>query len=115
MDLVDSTFSDDEGNGVFEKPVAADALESVYENRTAATVRGVDADYIMEDDGMVCLGTSDSFIAKELGMGRADKYYYEGMFPKDKVTLRKIVIEHPELKKGKASSAGRFFKLFKSK
>ena len=108
-DLTDSTFFDDEGDGVFEKQVTADELDSVYDVRTIATVRGVDVDFIREDEGKARLGTSDPFIAKELGMARADKYYYEGVFPADKVMFREIVTELSGPKKKKAGIAGHFF------
>lgn len=40
-----------------------------------------------EKDNNVLIGTNDARIARELGIGRTDKYYYEQWIPKNEVEI----------------------------
>lgn len=85
--LIDSTFVDKYGSGVYSKKVSGEELEEIYSYQTYGIVGDVRVNVEKEKDEYYFVGTSDCKVAEVLGLQRCDKYYYEGKIEKSKVEL----------------------------
>lgn len=85
--LIDSTFVDKYGSGVYSKKVSGEELEEVYSCQTYGIVGDVRVNVEKENEEYYLVGTGDCKVAEVLGLQRCDKYYYEGKIEKDKVEV----------------------------
>ena len=85
---IDSTFIDEYGSGVYSKVVKEDELNEIYEINTVGEIGGIIVNVEKEYEDSYLVGTSNYEVAEKLGLGRCDKYYYEGKIIKDNIVVR---------------------------
>ncbi|WP_075717360.1 hypothetical protein [Roseburia sp. 499] len=93
--IIDSTFIDKYGSGVYSKRVEKEELEEFYTYETYGIIDNCRVNVEKENQEFYFVGTADCKVAEVLGLSRCDKYYYEGKIPKEKVEL---IEEKKELK-----------------
>ncbi len=82
--IIDSTFIDKYGSGVYSKKVS---LEELYRCATYVVINNYKVNVEKENEEYYFVGTADCKVAEALGLQRCDKYYYEGKFLKQDVEL----------------------------
>lgn len=80
--LLQEGFEDTYSSGLYSKIISEDDLTSCCRIKTKAKLKGHTVNVYAENENAYCIGTSDASIAKELGLDRTDKYYYEKWVPK---------------------------------
>ena len=90
---IDSTFIDEYGSGVYSKVVKEDELNEIYEINTVGEIGGIIVNVEKEYANSYLVGTSNCEVAEKLGLGRCDKYYYEGRILKDNIVVREEKIK----------------------
>ena len=81
--IIDSTFIDKYGSGVYSKRVS----EELYRYATYAVINNYKVNVEKENEEYYFVRTPDCKVAEALGLQRCDKYYYEGKFLKQDVEI----------------------------
>lgn len=74
-------------DGVYVKNVKSKDIGNAYQIKTYGTYQNRNVNIRIIKDGNVLIGTPDASLARELGLDRSDKYYYEKWVPKNEVTI----------------------------
>ena len=85
--IIDSTFIDKYGSGVYSKKVSLEEIEELYRYTTYAVINNYKVNVEKENEEYYFVGTADCKVAEILGLQRCDKYYYEGKFSKQDVEI----------------------------
>lgn len=80
--IIDSTFTDKYGSGVYSKKVSLEEVEELYRYATYVVINNYKVNVEKENEKYYFVGTADCKAAEALGLQRCDKYYYEGKFQK---------------------------------
>ena len=85
--IMDSTFIDKYGSGVYSKKVSLEEIEELYRYATYAVINNYKVNLEKENEEYYFVGTADCKVAEAPGLQRCDKYYYEGKFQKHDVEI----------------------------
>ena len=85
--IIDSTFIDKNGSGVYSKRVSLEEIEELYRYATYAVINNYKVNVEKENEEYYFVGTADCKVAGALGLQRCDKYYYEGKFQRQDVEI----------------------------
>ena len=85
--IIDSTFTDKYGSGVYSKKVSLEEVEKLYRYATYAVINNYKVNVEKENGKYYFVGTADCKAAEALGLQRCDKYYYEGKLQKHDVEI----------------------------
>lgn len=85
--IIDSTFTDKYGSGVYSKKVSLEEVEELYRYATYVVINNYKVNVEKENEKYYFVGTADCKAAEALGLQRCDKYYYEGKFQKHDVEI----------------------------
>ncbi|MBV7509276.1 hypothetical protein KW850_29310 [Bacillus sp. sid0103] len=83
-------FSEDNFPNIFFKIINVKDLKNAFNVKTYGKYKNVEINVHKENENQYLVGTSDSSIAKTLGLDRTDKYYYEKWVPKEDVQLFEV-------------------------
>jgi len=85
--IIDSDFIDKYQSGTYSKVVNLSELNKCYKIITKGIINEESVNIEKENDLYYFVGTSNSDIARDLGLNRTDKYYYNDWIPKEKVKI----------------------------
>lgn len=85
--LVNEGFEDIYNSGLYSKKVKSNDLSNCFSVYTKGKIDGEIVNISQENEFEYYVGTSNSDIAKKLGLERTDKYYYESWVQKDRVEV----------------------------
>ncbi len=84
---IDSSFVDKYDSGVYSKKINKEEIKEVYKIHTIGKVGDLKVNVEKELDESYIVGTNNSEIAKQLGLERCDKYYYQGKILKKDIII----------------------------
>lgn len=85
--MVKEGFTDKLRSGVYSKVVKPGELSNCYQVTTKGKIKGEIFNVSKEDKDKYYIGTSNTKVARKLGLERTDKYYYDKWVPKNEVEI----------------------------
>ena len=91
--IIDETFIDKYGSGVYTKFVEEKELDEIYKINTIGKVGDLLVNVEKEFENSYLVGTSNLEIAQKLGLEQCDKYYYQGKILKENIIIKEEKIK----------------------
>ena len=86
--IIDETFIDKYGSGVYTKFVEEKELDEIYKINTIGKVGDLLVNVEKEFENSYLVGTSNLEIAQKLGLEQCDKYYHQGKILKENIIIK---------------------------
>ena len=86
--IIDETFIDKYGSGVYTKFVEEKELDEIYEINTIGKIGELVVNVEKEFEDSYLVGTSNLEIAQKLGLEQCDKYYHQGKILKENIIIK---------------------------
>lgn len=86
--IIDETFIDKYGSGVYTKFVEEKELDEIYEINTIGKIGELVVNVEKEFEDSYLVGTSNLEIAQKLGLEQRDKYYHQGKILKENIIIK---------------------------
>ena len=91
--IIDETFIDKYGSGVYTKFVEEKELDEIYKINTIGKVGDLLVNVEKEFENSYLVGTSNLEIAQKLGLEQCDKYYHQGKILKENIIIKEEKIK----------------------